>query len=250
MKKFTRSILLYCLSAIFLLGIKVNLLGQDSRESEIRSLAQAYESGEAQNQDSIVQLLASNIEHLLETRDAGSAIFKNLVQDPHFQISIWQSDPQHWTTYSFRYDNFGYLNYVVENYISAQKEIGNRIIFADRAAAFGLTQFAVLGDDKALLIGRSDDMSYSTNFAQVYQLQKNGSLQIQKAFSGQRELKYTVWTNVEGGRENQKEIIFDQGKMEISFVEKLTDGQLKTVHSAKYKAGKFNILSLDEREME
>ncbi len=250
MENFTRSILLLCLFAIFIFGIKAPLQGQNSHELEIRSLAQAYETYESQNQDSIVQLLARSFEHLLESGTKGSDIVNNLKQDPHFRISIWHSDPAHWTAYSFRYDNFGYLNYVVETYANARKEIGNRIIFADRAAPFGLTQFAVLGDNEILLIGRSDDMSFSTNFAQVYQIYKDGSWHRQKAFAGKDELQYTVWTNVEGGPENFREIAFDDGKMEICFVEKLPDGNWKTLQSAKLKAGKFKIRSLDEREFE
>ncbi|WP_158973639.1 hypothetical protein [Cellulophaga sp. L1A9] len=212
--------------------------------------------------DSILRHFMHEIEVIMQSKNiANSTIIalKNKSDSLSFKFNSYQSENKKVSLYHFA-KGFYHLNYITKQ----QNDIANKIILRDHKMHTYFTEVHTLNAEEFLLLERQDDMSFSCNYATVYEI-KEDLLFKKKAFKQGTQLTVCSWTTVDTSYPTLEEstVVLKGGlthyepvKIAYTFKTKnisyafyhQTDGRL-TKRKAKYKKEKFRIDDYDVRSL-
>lgn len=139
-------------------------------------------------------------------------------------------------------DNMFHWNFILHN---------NVIIIRNHKWHQYFTEIHNLSTNEFLLIEQQDDLTFSCNYAFVYQKRKN-AYTLKKAFGNKEKLTVCNFTNIENNKTHLslpvKKILFAYKSKTIMYGTCINaENGEKTLGEASYKKGKFKIKDCDER---
>ncbi|MBO0589988.1 hypothetical protein I2486_01085 [Cellulophaga sp. E16_2] len=210
--------------------------------------------------DSILLHFMHEIEDIMQSKDIEnntSIALKNKSDSLSFQFNSYQSENKKVSLYHFAKE-FYHLNYITKK-IKGQE---NKIILKDHKMHRYFTEVHTLNPKEFLLLERQDDMSFSCNYATVYEV-KEDTIFKKNTFKQGEVLSVCSWTHIdesypvhENGSVIMKgelksyrpvKIVYNfKTKVIVYSFYKSNDGTL-IKRKSKYENGKFFIEDYDVR---